>query len=575
MGVAVNVITAMGLKILRAIRPKIIIACAISLFSVGSSGHGSEPHGDASELGEEAIGSVRFEVSCLHPARGKFNRAVALLHSFWYSAAIRAFAEVLQADPNCAMAEWGIALSHWGNPLATKRSKEMLAKGAKAVDKARSLPTKSPRERMYIDAVAELYTDFRTTTDLDRARRYEKAMERLAARYPDDPEAAIFYAISLNGTADLLDKSYGNLLRAAEILEPVFEEQPNHPGVAHYLIHSYDVPALADRALGAARKYASIAPAAPHALHMPSHTFTRLGYWQDSIDTNLRSETAALGAGSPGEALHALDYMTYAFLQTAQDSGAIAAQARARETAKLLDPTDRYAATGAYAAAAIPARVALERKDWKSAAALRPQTIRDEGYINAVTYYARGMGASHLGNIDDALVAVEDLRSVEKLTPNEYWSGRVRIKRKILEARIEMAGGNPDKALVSMRRAAELDDLSEKSARSPGPEAPARELLGQLLLELERPEEARDEFRKSLARDPRKFHSVFGAALSAEKSGDIAAATGLYRQLVSMCDSKEAEGRPEVTYAKNFLNERGGGAGPDQVVENTQKGRDG
>lgn len=544
---------ASGLRALRSFRAKIIVTCALTLFSFASYGHGSESHGDASELGEEALGSVHFETSCTNSVKGKFNRAVALLHSFWYSAAIQAFEEVLRADPDCAMAEWGIALSHWGNPLATQRNKEMLAEGATAVDRSRSLSTKSPREQMYLDAVAELYTDFMSTSDLERGRRYEKAMERLAASHPDDSEAVIFYAISLNGTADLLDKSYANLLKAAELLEPAFEKQPNHPGVAHYLIHSYDVPALVDRALGAARKYASIAPAAPHALHMPSHTFTRLGFWQDSIETNLRSERAALGAGSPGEALHALDYMTYALLQTAQDSGAMAAQGRARETAKLLDPADRYAATGAYAAAAIPARVALERKDWASAARLEPQTIRDEGYIHAITYYARGIGASHLGDIDEASKAVEDLRAAENSTPNEYWSGRVRIKRKILEARIEMARGGHNTALELMQRAAELDDLSEKSARSPGPEAPARELLGQLLLELGRPEDALDEFRRSLARDPRKFHSVFGAGLSAEKSGDIATATGLYRQLVDTCDSNEAAGRSEIVHARSFL----------------------
>lgn len=531
-----------------------VAAFACAFVSAGSFGHGSEPHGDATKLDEAAIGSVHFETSCAEAVKGPFNRAVALLHSFWYSAAIEAFEAVLRTDPDCAMAEWGIALSHWGNPLATKRNTDMLAQGAAAVRRGRSLATRSAREQLYLDAVAELYADYATTTDRARAERYEAAMERLAARYPDDPEATIFYAVSLNGTADLLDKSYGNLLKAAKLLEPAFEKWPNHPGVAHYLIHSYDVPALVERALGAARKYAAIAPAAPHALHMPSHTFTRLGFWQDSIETNLRSEQAALSAGSPGEALHALDYMTYAFLQTAQDSGALAARSRASDVARMLDPADRYAATGAYAAAAIPARVALERKDWNAAAALQPQTIRDEGYIRAITYYARGMGAAHLGRIDAASKAVEELAAAQDETPNAYWAGRVAIKKTILEARLAMATGNSDKALELMQRAAELDDLSEKSARSPGPEAPARELLGQLLLELGRPEAAREAFRRSLVRDPRKFHSVFGAALSAEKTGDIAAATDLYHQLVETCSSEEAAGRSEVRHAREFLN---------------------
>ena len=473
-----------GLKNIRAVHRPFVVACALSLLSPPGFGHGSEPHGDATDLDEAAIGSVEFETTCRDSVDEQFNRSVALLHSFWYSAEIEAFEEVLRIDPDCAIAQWGIAMAHWGNPLATKRGKEMLARGAKAVERGQSLATKSPREQQYLDAVAELYADYLTTSDRERALRYEKAMERLAADYPDDPEATIFYAVSLNGTADLLDKSYKNLLKAAALLEPAFEQQPNHPGIAHYIIHSYDVPALVDRALDAARKYASIAPAAPHALHMPSHTFTRLGYWRDSIETNIRSEQAALKAGSPGEALHALDYMTYALLQTAQDSRAAEAQSRAAETIKLLDPADRYAATGAYAAAAIPARVALETKDWVAASQLEPQTLRDEAYINAITYYARGIGAAHLGDLKAAQQAVVALEAAEQATSNAYWSGRVTIKKTILEARIAMAMGDHDKALSTMRQAAMLDDESEKSARSPGPDAPARELLGQMLLEL-------------------------------------------------------------------------------------------
>ncbi|MEM7541780.1 MAG: hypothetical protein AAF384_09345 [Pseudomonadota bacterium] len=535
---------------------KNLIAVIFVLTPLASFAHGSEPHGDAAELDEAAIGAVHFQTSCSKAVETKFNRAVALLHSFWYAAAIDTFEDVLQNDPSCAMAEWGIALSHWGNPLATKRGKAMLAKGAEAAARGRALAAQSERERMYIDAVSALYTDFLTTTDLDRGRNYEKAMARLAAAYPDDPEATIFYAISLNGTADLLDKSYKNLLKAAELLEPAFEKWPNHPGIAHYLIHSYDVPALVERALDAARKYASIAPAAPHALHMPSHTFTRLGFWRDSIETNIRSEKAALEAGSPGEALHALDYMTYALLQTAQDSKAVAAQTRAAETLKLLDPLDRYAATGAYAAAAIPARVALERKDWETASQLKPQTVRDEAYINAITDYARGIGASHLGDLEMARAAVAALEAAEQATSSAYWSGRVTIKKTIVQARIAMAMGEANEALATMQLAAKLDDESEKSARSPGPEAPARELLGQLLLELDRPQDALAEFNKSLQRDPRKFHSVFGAALAAEQSGDLATATTFYRQLMENCACENAE-RPEILHARAFLQKRG------------------
>lgn len=500
-----------------------------------------------------ALGTVHFATSCSETAQPEINRSVALLHSFWFRAAIESFEGVLTIDPKCAIAEWGIAMAHWGNPLLSKRRKDLLSHGADAVERARAIGAGSQRERDYIDAVAELYRDYQNTDDRSRAEVFENKMEALASAYPDDPEAAIFYAMALNGTADPKDKTYAQQLRAAAILEREFETQGNHPGIAHYLIHTYDVPSLAKRALAAARAYAGIAPAAPHALHMPSHTFTRLGHWQESIDTNARSADAALHAGAPAEALHALDYMAYAYLQTGRDAAAKEVVDRAAGIEPAVDWQGPYAVAAAYALAAIPARYALERGDWAAAAALEP---RDDpaAFTNAIILFARGLGAARNGDPEGARAEASALAAArDQLPESSYWAEQVEIQRMGVEAWAAYASGDTERALDTMRAAADKEDATEKSGVSPGPIAPARELLGEMLLALDRPSDGLRAFEATITEEPGRFRGLYGGAQAAASKGDGEAARVYYTQLVDLCSEAGAPVRPELAVARGSL----------------------
>ncbi|MFP6782193.1 MAG: hypothetical protein VCB59_10900 [Gammaproteobacteria bacterium] len=504
------------------------------------------------ELDEAAIGTVTFENSCSDDVQAIFNRGIALLHSFWFAAAIDSFSEVLAHDPKCAMAEWGKAMAHWGNPLSNNRAKNLLKLGDEAVSRARKLPTGDARERDYIDAVGFLYGNYATTEDRPRAVAFEKAMEKIVTRYPDDSEAAIFFAMALNGTADLNDKTYAQSKRAAKILEAAFEAQPNHPGIAHYIIHSYDVPSLAKHALPAARQYAGIAPAAPHALHMPSHTFTRLGHWQESIDTNLRSADAALAAGSPAEALHAIDYMSYAYLQTGQDAAAESTLNRAAKVFTQVASDDRYLVAGAYAAAAVPTRYALERGDW--AAATQVSAVKSPApFVDAIVDFAHGMGAARTKDVATATSAVENLKLTEtKLQKNAYWAGQVAIQRTIVEAWIVHARGDNAGAVAIMENAVSLANATEKSAISPGPLAPAGEQLGELFLELGRAEEALNAFKAAVDKEPGRFRGLNGAANAAKAMGETELARTYFSRLIKICEKADPE-RPELVSARAYL----------------------
>ncbi|MFT4585627.1 MAG: hypothetical protein ACI915_004025 [Gammaproteobacteria bacterium] len=524
----------------------ILLLCGIAL--AHESNDGELP----AQLGEAALGSVDFANSCSTSVKPLFNQGIALLHSFWFAAAIKTFDEVLTEDPNCAMAEWGKSMANWGNPLGNNRAKALLRAGFEAAARARKLPTGDARERDYIDAVSVLYDDFENTPDHDRSVAFEKAMQRLTETYPNDSEAAILYAMALNGSADLADKTYAQPLRAAKILEAAFAEQPNHPGIAHYLIHSYDVPSLAKHALPAARQYAGIAPAAPHALHMPSHTFTRLGHWQESIDTNIRSADAALAADSPAEALHAIDYMIYAYLQTGQDTAAQATVARTEEVFSQVKSDDRYIVAGAYAAAAVPSRFALERGDW--AAAKNIQAISSPTpFIDAIVHLARGLGAAHGKDVESTRAAIAGLKaSEEKLAKNAYWMGQVAIQRTIVEAWLALAENNPELALSTMRKAAQLEQSTEKSAISPGPLVAAYEQLGEMLLELNQPVEALASFRAAIAKEPGRFRGLYGAANAADAAGLKPAAMSYFAELVSICANADAD-RRELKEAQSYL----------------------
>jgi hypothetical protein len=500
----------------------------------------------------EQLGRVHFPVSCGAATQITFDRAVALLHSFWYAEGVKAFTAVTDADPGCAMGYWGIAMSLW-YPLWTPPSPAMLKQGWEAVERAGARGGKTEREREYISAIEVFYKDAQTLDHRTRALAYEKAMERLYQRHPEDREAAVFYALALNATIVATDKTYANQLKAAGILEKVFAEQPDHPGVAHYLIHSYDYPSLASRGLDAARRYAKVAPSSPHALHMPSHIFTRLGLWQESIASNRDSAASSKQHRSVFEQLHALDYQAYSYLQGAQD----------QEARRVLDERNALATeelehfASAYAFAAIPARYALERRQWAEAAALEPRPSRVR-YTEAVTYFARAIGAARSGDVASARTNVDKLQAVHTAlvdTKQDYWAGQVEIQHRAGAAWLARAEGKHDEAVRLMREAAALEDDSEKHPVTPGPIFPARELLGEMLLELRQPAQALREFEASIHKEPSRFNGLYGAARAAELAGEVEKARTYYGQLVAL-SARSATGRPALQQAKAFLGKK-------------------
>jgi hypothetical protein len=505
----------------------------------------------------ETLGSVTFITSCSSTVQPQVNRAVALMHSFQFGNAMQAFDAILAADPSCSIAYWGIALSHWGNPFAAGlKSPAQLEQGLKAVKQARVAPPKTERERAYVEAVARLYTDTASTDQRSRKLRYEDAMAALSAAHPEDTEAAIFYALALASAADPADKTYAKQLKAGAILESLFAQYPNHPGLAHYIIHAYDVAPLAARAIGAAQRYGEIAPSTPHALHMPSHTFTRMGDWQASIDANLAAAAAARSAGQTPEELHATDYMVYAYLQTAQDNAAKHLVDSAAQSFTRFDPASPNTGAGSpatayFARAAIPARYCLERQAWSDAAKLEPVSS-PYPYADAITYFARGLAAAHLKDRAAALSAIDSLKQMrEKLIAMKetYWANQVDIQRQEVSAWLAFADGDSPRALTEMRAAAEQEDLTEKSVITPGPIAPARELLAELLLELKRPAEALKEFEATLTKEPNRFRSLFGAAETAKLAGDRQTAQTYFQRLIKVAARADKPARQELAEA--------------------------
>lgn len=500
----------------------------------------------------ERLGRVHFATSCTSAVTAEFDRAVALLHSFSFSTAKQAFEGVLAKDPSCAMAYWGIAMTQWQNPFAGLRPATALAAGSAAADRARSTGAPTPRERDYISAVSELYKSYASVDQRTRVLAYERAMEHVYRTYPDDREAAAFYALAVNQTALPTDKTYAQQLKAAAILEKLFKEQPEHPGLAHYIIHAFDHPPLAPRAIDAAHRYAKIAPSAPHALHMPSHTFTRVGAWQESVESNIASAEAAVREGVFGEALHAMDYQVYAYLQTGQDA---AARRLLSETPRVLARLDVNALGGAaagfaglYAAAAIPARYAMERGAWKEAASLEP-TSTSYPWVDAVRRFARAIGAARSGSAQAASADVAHLKALtEKLlaAKDADWAERTRIQHEVAAAWVAFAEGRPDEGLAQLRKAADAEDATDKSAISPGPLAPAREMLGEMLLAMNRPAEALREFETTLKKEPNRFRATYYAAKSASLSNNTAKTREHFRRLVEICKKGDNPGRPEL-----------------------------
>ena len=472
----------------------------------------------AQDRAEGKLGTVHFQTSCAASVAPQFDRGVALLHSFGFAASMREFHDVLATDSTCAMAWWGIALARWSNPMAPSiRPPAAIAAGMEAVEAARRAAIgATQREHGYIEAVAQLYTDAATRGQQDRIAAYEAAMAQVAARNPADTEARIFHALALVESASPNDKTYAKQRRAGAILEELFRAQPDHPGLAHYIIHAYDLPTLADEAVGAAERYSEIAPASAHALHMPSHTFTQVGMWRESVRANLLSIDAAIAEGSLAEALHAADYAVYADLQLGQDTAALAIMQRLPAIAARFDPKAVTGAApgsaGVYALAAIPARYALERGAWKEAAAL-PLTRSDFAFADALTWFARALGAARSGDTTAAGVAVDSLAVLQaRLTSAKetYWAEQVAIQHLEASAWRDFAARRTNEALTQMREAVEREATTERSAVSPAPLAPARELLGDMLLELGRSGEALGEYRASLRREPGRRRSGEG-----------------------------------------------------------------
>jgi tetratricopeptide (TPR) repeat protein len=525
-----------------------------------------ETHQHQHQHGAEDLGKVNFRISCTPEAQKQFNRAAAWLHSFGYQEAEKAFNAVTVTDPKCGMAWWGVAMSQY-HPIWVPPTQAELKKGWSAVEKARTLSAATEREKSYIAAIEEFFKDADKIDHRTRARAYEQAMEQIYRRHPEDREAAIFYALSLlEATMLPPGKDYSRQKKAAEILNEVLPHEPNHPGVTHYVIHSFDYPQLAELALPAARSYAKIAPASPHALHMPTHIFTRLGLWQESIQSNMASAASArtiVARTHPGAAsydeLHAMDYLMYAYLQGAQDqhSRAILKQL---QTMSRVD-VENFAA--AYAFAAAPARYALERRAWAEAASLEihPAAFAWNRFVfaEAITHFARAVGAARNSNPEAARQSVERLASIQQSLAsatdnpvNQYWAKQVEIQRQAAAAWTARAEGKKAEALQLMRAAADLEASTDKSPVTPGAVLPARELLGDLLLNLNQPADALKEYEASLQDAPNRFNSLYGAAQAAELAGDLPKATSYYQKLISLCSQAEGE-RAELKRAKEFV----------------------
>jgi tetratricopeptide (TPR) repeat protein len=515
-----------------------------------------EHHG---AMPSDKLGTVRFETTCNPSVQTDFNHGIALLHSFEFRPAIESFTRVLERDSSCAMAHWGIAMCQWSNPFSGIKSGPQLERGHAAATKGLSTGNPSPRERAYLGAVAELFKDTATVPHRDRVLAYARAMETVQREYPQDIEAHIFYALAVNQTALPTDKTYAAQLKAAGILEPLWQKYPDHPGLPHYIIHAYDHPPLAPKALEAARRYAKIAPAAPHALHMPSHTFTRVGYWKESAEANFASEQAAMKLNVMGEMLHAMDYQVYAYLQLAKDSEAHAIVRRMPGVLAKLDITAiggaAPGAAGVYAGSAIPARYALERGAWAEAAALIPGAVSPFAHADAVTYFARALGAARNGTPAAAAADIDQLTALrDKLgtAKDEYWREQVDIQRRVATAWVTFAQGRRDEGIEQLRAAAAAEDATDKAAVSPGPLAPARELLGDMLLESGKAKEALVEFEATMKKEPGRFRGAYGAARAAEAAGDRTKARQYYSTLLEIAGAPGST-RPELTTARTAV----------------------
>jgi tetratricopeptide (TPR) repeat protein len=511
---------------------------------------------------DKEFGSVEFETSCSEKVKKDFNLAIALLHSFEYDEAEKVFAKIIDEEPECAMAYWGVDMCNYHQVWPSPPTPAELEKGNKAILIAQSLTQKSKRETDYINAIALFYKDWKTIDHRTRSMNFAKAMGKIYKEYPNDKEAAIFYALSLDGAADPADKSLSNQREAGAILTSLYPNEPNHPGIVHYIIHSYDYPELAALALPAARKYASIAPSSAHAQHMPSHIYTRLGLWDECINSNLASISSAKcyaeNAGIKGhwdDELHAMDYLVYAYLQKGENN-------LAKEQCDYLKTIlEVYPVSfkDAYAFAAIPARYLLENKIWKEAASLKihPVTFPWENFPwqKAIIHFTRLLGFVHIGHIDSAMDELKNLNTIyDTLTEQKdsYKANQVQIQIKISEAWILFKEGKNNEALKLMNVAAEMEDKTEKSPVTPGEVIPAMELLGDMLLQMNKPEKALEAYDADLKKHPNRFDGLYGAGLAAERSNDPEKAKLYYQKLLEIVNTTNSN-RPELDAARSFL----------------------
>jgi tetratricopeptide (TPR) repeat protein len=518
--------------------------------------------GEITLCGSGEFGEVNFSFYCNYETKETFDLALSLLHSFEYNEAEKAFVQVIDQDPGCPMAYWGVAMSIY-HSLWFAPGQNDLIKGSNILKLAESLP-QTDREREYLEAIGAYYNDWDKVDHKTRALRYEKMMEQIYIKNKGDTEAAIFYALALKSTADPNDKEYVNQKKAGQILESIFPDQPNHPGIAHYIIHNYDNPVLAHMALPTARRYADIAPSSAHAQHMPSHIFTRLGLWEESINSNIHSASAAQCYaketeldGHWDEEVHAMDYLVYAYLQLGDN-------VRANQQYQYLQTIDKLVSlTGPYNFGAIPIRIALENKQWDKAAKLEqhPSNINwaDYPWELALTHFARALGASHTGDIEAAEKEVSILRTLNQQLiqeGNTYKANQVLIQIKSSKAWIALAKGKEEEALALMREAAEMEDLTDKHPKTPCEVLPARELLGDMLMAVNKPSEALEVYELDLKDHPNRFNGIYGAAIAADKMGETKKSSFYYTQLLSLVENSGSD-RPEVIEAENYLSQNG------------------
>lgn len=517
--------------------------------------------GEIALCGNPEFGELSFSLACQVSSRETFDLAISLLHSFEYAEAEKAFVKVIDADPECAMAYWGVAMSMYHSLWAPPSAKE-LEKGSKLLEIAESLP-KSERAAAYLDAIGAFYKDWATTDYATRSLLYEKKMEAIYNSQKDDTEAAIFYALAVTASADPTDKTYKSQRKSGKILEELFVGQPNHPGIAHYIIHTYDYPEVAKLALATARRYAEIAPASAHAQHMPSHIFTRLGLWEESINTNINSASSAVcyseGVAAEGhwsQEIHAMDYMVYAYLQLGNNEK-VKEQNDYLKSMKKVFPSNHFAV--AYTANAIPARIALENRQWTEAANLQKPTLEFDWdafpWEQSILHFARAIGSARSSDVVSAekeLSIIESLHAKLTEMGDEYKANQVLIEIKTTQAWIQFAKGNHEEAISLMTMATDMEDNTSKHPVTPGEVLPARELLGDMLLEMNKPMEALEAYELELIGRPGRFNGIYGAAIAAKQLDNHEKATLYFNMLLKLTENSNSD-RPEIEEAKEFI----------------------